>query len=63
MEFRTLDGMIGYADGYNSCYKQFCEYLASHEKTEAIRKMTMLVNAVNAVVSNEMQTDIRGSEV
>ena len=57
MEFRTLDGMIGYADGYNLCYKQFCEYLASHEKTEAIRKMTMLVNAVNAVVSNEIQTD------
>lgn len=57
MEFRTLDGMIGYADGYNLCYKQFCEYLASHEKTEAIRKMTMLVDAVNAVVSDEKQTD------
>lgn len=57
MEFRTLDGMIGYADGYNLCYKQFCEYLTNHEKTEAIRKMTMLVNAVNAVVSDEMQTD------
>lgn len=57
MEFRTLDGMIGYADGYNLCYKQFCEYLASHEKTEAIRKMTMLVDAVNAVVSDEMQMD------
>lgn len=57
MEFRTLDGMIGYADGYNVCYKQFCEYLANHEKTEAIRKMTFLVNAVNAVVSDEVQTD------
>ena len=57
MEFRTFDGMIGYADGYNSCYKQFCEYLASHEKTEAIRKMTILVDAVNAVVSDEKQTD------
>ncbi len=57
MEFRTLDGMIGYADGYNSCYKQFCEYLASHEKTETIRKMTILVDAVNAVVSDEKQTD------
>ena len=57
MEFRTLDGMIGYADGYNSCYKRFCEYLANHEKTEAIRKMTFLVDAVNAVVSDEKQTD------
>ncbi len=57
MEFRTFDGMIGYADGYNFCYEQFCEYLASHEKTEAIRKMTFLVDAVNAVVSDEKQTD------
>ena len=57
MEFRTLDGMIGYADGYNSCYKQVCEYLANHEKTEAIRKMTFLVDAVNVVVSDEKQTD------
>ena len=57
MEFRTLDGMIGYADGYNFCYKQFCEYLANHEKAEAIRKMTILVDAVNAVVSGEEQTD------
>ena len=57
MEFRKLDGMIGYADGYNFCYKQFCECLANNEKTEAIRKMTILVDAVNAVVSDEKQTD------
>ena len=57
MEFRTLDGMIGYADGYNSCYKQFCEYLASHVKTDTVRKMSILVDAVNAVVSDEKQTD------
>ena len=57
MEFRSLDGMIGYADGYNLCFKQFCEYLIYHDKDEAIRKMNLLVMAVNSVVSDEKQTD------
>ena len=57
MEFRTLDGMIGYADGYNFCYKQFCDYLKNYDKDEAIRKMNLLVRAVNSVVSDEKQTD------
>lgn len=58
MEFRTLDGMIGYADGYNLCFKQFCEYLMRHDKDEAVRKMKLLVTAVNSVVSDEQQTDV-----
>lgn len=57
MEFRSLDGMKGYADGYNLCFKQFCEYLMRHDKDEAIRKMKILVTAVNSAVSDEQQTD------
>ena len=50
MEPRTLDGMRGYVDGYNLCFKQFCEYLKNHDKDEAIRKMELLVAAVNSTV-------------
>lgn len=57
MEFRTLDGMIGYADGYNLCFKQFCDYLKNHDIDEAIRKMNIIVTAVNTVMSDEKQTD------
>ena len=57
MEFRTLDGMIGYADGYNLCFKQFCDYLKNHDRDETIRKMNLIVTAVNTVVSDEKQTD------
>ena len=56
MEFRTLDGMMGYADGYNLCFKQFCEYLENNSKDEAVRKMRLLVTAVNTAVYDK-QTD------
>ncbi len=53
MKERTLDGMLGFADGYNLCFKQFCEYLKDHDKDEAIQKMTIIKSAVDNTISAE----------
>ena len=53
MKERTLDGMLGFADGYNLCFKQFCEYLKKYDSDEAIQKMTIIKSAVDNVVLTE----------
>ena len=60
MKERTLDGMLGFADGYNLCFKQFCEYLEKYDSDEAIQKMAIIQSAVDNVVLTE-QTE-RSSE-
>jgi len=50
MKERTLDGMLGFADGYNLCFKQFCEYLNKYDSDEAIQKMTIIKSAVDDAV-------------
>lgn len=53
MKERTLDGMLGFADGYNLCFKQFCEYMNKYDSDEAIQKMTIIKSAVDNVVLTE----------
>ena len=53
MNLRTLDGMIGFGDGYNLCFKQFCEYLNKYDSDEAIQKMTIIKSAVDNTISAE----------
>lgn len=49
MNERTFDGMVGFVDGYNLCFKQFCEYLNKYDSDEAIQKMAIIKSAVNNV--------------
>jgi len=58
MKERTLDGMLGFADGYNLCFKQFCEYLKKYDSDEAVQKMAIIQSAVDNVVLIE-QTERR----
>ena len=53
MKERTLDGMLGFADGYNLCFKQFCEYLNKYDSDEAIQKMAIIKSAVDNTVLTE----------
>lgn len=53
MKERTLDGMLGFADGYNLCFKQFCEYLNKYDSNEAVQKMTIIKSFVDNVVLTE----------
>ena len=53
MKERTLDGMLGFADGYNLCFKQFCEYLKKYDSDEAAQKMAIIKSAVDNVVLTE----------
>jgi len=56
MKERTLDGMLGFADGYDLCFKQFCEYLNKYDSNEAVQKMTIIKSAVdNAVFTEQME--------
>ena len=42
---RTESEREAYTEGYIACYKQFCEYLL-----EAMKKMSIIVAAENAVI-------------
>lgn len=53
MKERTLDGMLGFADGYNLCFKQFCEYLKKYDSDEAVQKMTIIKSSVDNVILTE----------
>ena len=53
MKERTLEGMLGFADGYNLCFKQFCEYLNKYDSAEAVQKMTIIKSFVDNVVLTE----------
>ena len=53
---RTADEIIAYLDGYNACYKQFCECIKSERsRMDAIKKMRTLVNLVNDIGGREKQ--------
>lgn len=51
MEARTESEIKAYVEGWNACYKQFCECM-KHRKSviDAVRKMELFTTAVNGVV-------------
>lgn len=51
MRARTEAEIKAYADGYNACYKQFCECLKENiPKWKVIKKMGLFVTAVTSCV-------------
>lgn len=51
MRARTEAEIKAYADGYNACYKQFCECLKENiPKWKAVKKMELFVTAVTSCV-------------
>ena len=58
---RTADEISAYVDGYNACYKQFCEFLKGRPSGEdAVRKMGTYVDIVNNIVFGG--ADMRGEQ-
>lgn len=58
---RTADEISAYVDGYNACYKQFCECLRGRKSVmDAVRKMGTYVDFVNNIVLGG--ADMRGTE-
>ena len=56
MKARTEAEIKAYVDGYNACYKQFCECLKVRPLWKAVEKMGLFVTAVNGCVEHEPQT-------
>lgn len=51
MRARTEAEIKAYADGYNACYKQFCECLKENiPKWKVVKKMGLFVTAVTSCV-------------
>ena len=59
MRARTEAEIKAYVDGYNACYKQFCECLKNHTTEQAIKKMELFVMVVGNCVE---QADILQTE-
>lgn len=55
MNRRTDEEIKAYIDGYNACFKQFCEVLPHSRKyiADAIDEMRLYVVAVNNVIDKE----------
>lgn len=55
MTMRTEEEIKAYIEGYNACFKQFCEVLPHSRKYigEAIEKMRLYVVAVNSAIDKE----------
>lgn len=55
MTKRTDEEIKAYVEGYNACFKQFCEILPHTRKYigESIEKMRHYVVAVNSVIEKE----------
>lgn len=55
MTKRTPEEIKAYVDGYNACYKQFCEILADRRLNlqQKIDRMKLFVSAVNGVAESE----------
>ena len=55
MTKRTDEEIKAYVEGYNACFKQFCEILPHTRKYigESIEKMRQYVVAVNSVIEKE----------
>ena len=65
MRARTEAEIKAYADGYNACYKQFCECLKENiPKWKAVKKMELFVTAVTSCVeiADTPQTDLSKEE-
>lgn len=60
MKARTEAEIKAYVDGYNACYKQFCECLKVRPLWKAVKKMGLFVTAVNGCVEDEPQTEREG---
>ena len=66
MRARTEAEIKAYADGYNACYKQFCECLKENiPKWKAVKKMELFVTAVTSCVevADTPQTESTGSPI
>lgn len=57
MHRRTYDGMIGFVDGYKTCFQQFTNYLDKCGAERARLKMEMLVMAVEDVVLEQTERE------
>jgi len=56
MNRRTEEQIRAYVDGYNDCFKQFCECLNGRKSVmDAVRKMRMYKDAVNNVVEERRE--------
>ena len=53
MRARTEAEINAYVEGYNACYKQFCECLKIRPLWKAIKKMDLFVTAVNGCAKDE----------
>ena len=65
MRARTEAEIKAYADGYNACYKQFCECLKENiPKWKVVKKMGLFVTAVTSCVevADTPQTDLSTEE-
>lgn len=53
MNRRTDEEIKAYVEGYNACFKKFCEVLPHSRKyiAESIDKMRLYVVAVNSVIN------------
>lgn len=63
MRARTEAEIKAYADGYNACYKQFCECLKENiPKWKVAKKMGLFVTAVTSCVevADTPQTEREG---
>ena len=59
MRMRSNEEVIAYVDGYNACFNHFCECLKGRKSViEAIRKMEMYKNAVNACVHYDEESEV-----
>ena len=58
MRARTESEIKAYVDGYNACYKQFCECLKIRPLWKAVKKMDLFVTAVRNCIEDE-QTERR----
>lgn len=56
MRKRTEEEIRAYVDGYNDCFKQFCECLKGRKSVwDAIKKMHLYKDAVNNVVEERRE--------
>ena len=57
MRARTPSEIRAYVDGYNACYKQFCECLKKRPLWKAIENMKPFLTVVNNCVEVAEQTE------
>lgn len=50
IQLRSKGERLSYIDGYNNCFKLFCEQLKEKSIDDAIERMTIVVNLINESV-------------